>query len=75
MVAPTGDGALVILQSNGDKAIVSLSDVEERVRTKVSAMPEGLLNSLTVEEISDLFAYLTKSSGSDLTRRAKGILK
>jgi hypothetical protein len=32
------------------------------VRTsKTSAMPEGLLNKLTLEQVADLFAYLMKA--------------
>ena len=68
MVAPTGNGGLLVLQSNGEKAVVTPDNIEERSRSKQSAMPEGLLNSLTLEEIADLFSYLTQSP-TDLTSR------
>ncbi len=37
---------------------VRRSDIESIEPSKVSMMPQGLLNTLTVEEIQDLFAYL-----------------
>jgi putative heme-binding domain-containing protein len=69
MVAPSGDNALVVLQANGEKAIVAVGDVEQKTRNKLSSMPEGLLNALSLEEVADLFAYLTNSARSDVTRR------
>lgn len=42
------------------QAITKLAkaDIEERVATKVSAMPQGLVDVLTKQEILDLLAYL-----------------
>ncbi len=37
---------------------VRRSDIESIEPSKVSMMPQGLLNTLTAEEIQDLFAYL-----------------
>jgi len=42
----------------------ALADVEERVATRQSAMPAGLLDVLTREEIRDLLAFL--EAGADL---------
>ena len=69
MVSPRGDGALIILQVNGEKALVREDDVAESSRNKVSSMPDGLLNPLSIEEIADLFAYLTSSPRPEVTRR------
>jgi putative membrane-bound dehydrogenase-like protein len=69
MVSPRGDGSLVVLQSNGEKAHIPEKQVAEAVRNKVSSMPEGLLNTLTIEEIADLFAYMSSAPRSELTRR------
>jgi putative heme-binding domain-containing protein len=69
MVAPSGDGRLVILQLNGEKAEVAESDVESKTRSKVSSMPEGLLNKMSLEEIADLFAYLGSTPRNDVVRR------
>jgi putative heme-binding domain-containing protein len=68
LVAPNGDGALVVLQPNGEKVEIPESDVEEKSRSKTSAMPEGLLNTLTLDEIADLFAYLSNPPRHDVVR-------
>ena len=69
MVAPSGDGSLVVLQANGEKLTIADEDVEQRVRNKTSAMPEGLLNELTLDEIADLFGYLFSPPREDVVRR------
>jgi putative heme-binding domain-containing protein len=58
IVAPGAAGETVILQASGEKITIATDDIEETVPSKLSAMPEGLINELTLEEISDLFAYL-----------------
>jgi putative heme-binding domain-containing protein len=58
IVAPGGAGETVILQPSGEKITLANSDIEETLPSKLSAMPEGLLNELSLEEISDLFAFL-----------------
>ncbi len=42
---------------------VTKSEIDERIESKTSLMPNGLLNSLTKEEILDLLTYL--ESGGD----------
>ncbi|MBI3836567.1 MAG: HEAT repeat domain-containing protein [Planctomycetia bacterium] len=69
MVAPAGDGSLVVLQANGEKATIAEEDVEESTPSKVSAMPEGLLNALSLEDIADLFTYLGNPPRPEVTRR------
>ena len=54
----------VILQASGEKITLLKSEVEEILPSKVSAMPEGLLEPLSEEEIKDLFAYLSKAGKS-----------
>ncbi|HUG66857.1 MAG TPA: HEAT repeat domain-containing protein [Pirellulaceae bacterium] len=51
-------GAKIILQANGEKVTVPANEIDEIVPSPISAMPAGLLNPLTLEEISNLFAYL-----------------
>jgi len=51
---------VTVLQSNGEKVMIDEVDISESAPSKKSAMPEGLLNSLTLDEIADLFAYLNK---------------
>jgi putative membrane-bound dehydrogenase-like protein len=62
MVGAAGEDAIIVLQSNGAKTTIRKDNIEETVPNKKSAMPEGLLNSLSLEEIADLFAYLLSSS-------------
>ncbi|HVY71689.1 MAG TPA: c-type cytochrome, partial [Verrucomicrobiae bacterium] len=48
----------------GDKAEVSKAQIAKRVPSKVSPMPEGLVNVLSKEEVLDLLAYL-ESAGKE----------
>ena len=74
LVAPQADGSLVVLQSSGQKATIAASEVDQTLPCKISAMPEGLMNPLSLEEIADLFAYLNQPPGASLTsRRPDGI--
>ena len=41
-----------------DRTEVKKSDVAKRTPSKLSPMPEGLVNTLTKEEILDLLAYI-----------------
>jgi putative membrane-bound dehydrogenase-like protein len=51
------DGAeLVLLLSDGTKVTIPKSEIEEQKTATTSVMPEGLLNSLTFQEIADLLA-------------------
>ena len=47
---------------------VARDEIQERVDSKVSVMPTGLLNALTQEDILDLLAYF--ESGGDPTYAA-----
>ena len=38
--------------------VISLDSIEERVVSPISLMPQGLLNTLTKQEILDLVAYV-----------------
>jgi putative heme-binding domain-containing protein len=69
LVAPTGDGEIVILQASGEKVTVPQSEIEQQVRNKNSSMPEGLLNDLTLDEIADLFAFLAGMPRHEVARR------
>jgi putative membrane-bound dehydrogenase-like protein len=67
IVAPAGDDAIVVLQPNTQKATLPKSQVESIVPSKVSAMPEGLLNHLQMQDIADLFAYLNRGAAGPAT--------
>lgn len=59
LVGPTSEG-VVVLQPNAEKVNVAKADIDMIVPSKKSAMPEGLFNTLSPQEIADLFAYLGK---------------
>ena len=58
MVAPAGPDAVVLLLSTGEKVELARNEIDEVRANKLSAMPDDLLNVLTLEQIADLFAYM-----------------
>jgi putative heme-binding domain-containing protein len=58
IVASTTDGELVIHQADGEQVTIREDQVDEMVPSMKSAMRDGLLDALTLEEIADLFAFL-----------------
>jgi putative heme-binding domain-containing protein len=48
-----------------DKVEVKKADVQRRVASKLSPMPEGLVNVLTKDELLDLIAYLESGGRRD----------
>jgi putative heme-binding domain-containing protein len=55
-------GGVTVLTSTGQKVEIRKDDIEEIQPSNVSAMPTGLLNPLTLEQVADLFAYLTEGA-------------
>jgi putative heme-binding domain-containing protein len=49
---------ITILQLDGTKVTLKEEDIDVRVASTVSPMPEKLLDELTKEQIADLFAYM-----------------
>ncbi len=62
LVVPRGQEGITVLLSDGEKVELANADVEEIKESNVSAMPQGLLNSLTLEQVGHLFAFLEASS-------------
>ncbi len=50
--------AIVLRRANVDDLRIAQKDIRKAGFTKTSLMPEGLLDALKPEEVSDLFAYL-----------------
>lgn len=69
------DGRATILQSNGDKVDVPESEIEEIKPSRTSAMPAGLIDALTQEEIADLFAFLGYRAPAKVAQRAVNSVK
>lgn len=60
VVEETEDAVSVVIDpvAKGKPTVIKKSEIEERVKAKVSLMPLGLLNKLSQEEILDLIAYV-----------------
>jgi len=56
---------LVVNPLTGDRAEVKKSEIAKRAPSKISPMPEGLVNVLTKEEILDLLAYIESGGKKD----------
>ncbi|NUQ16551.1 MAG: c-type cytochrome, partial [Flavobacteriales bacterium] len=68
MVTQLDEQTIVVLEPTGRKTQLARSDIEDLAHHKKSAMPEGLFNSLSLEEIGDLIAYLGGESGNLVAR-------
>jgi putative heme-binding domain-containing protein len=55
---PTEVRVLADPLAKGEPAVLEVSEIEERKKSTISIMPQGLLNKLTQEEILDLMAYI-----------------
>lgn len=64
IVGAAGEEAVVVLQSNGEQVQIPRDEIEQVTATTKSAMPEGLLDTLTLEEIANLFSYLNSPTGA-----------
>ena len=58
MAVEQADGSYFLLQKDGKRIRIAASEIEEIQASDTSAMPHGLLNELTNEEVRDLFSYL-----------------
>ncbi len=69
LVTPRGAAGVTILLSTGQKIEVAQEDIEEMGPSDISAMPAGLLNALTLEQVADLFAFFEAAPGESLASR------
>jgi putative heme-binding domain-containing protein len=60
IVAETPEEVKVLVDplAQGEPAVLLVSEIQERTKSPVSIMPQGLLSKLTREEILDLIAYV-----------------
>ena len=56
--SPNAIKVLVDPLAKGEPTTIPLAEIDERTKSAVSIMPQGLLNKLTREEILDLLAYV-----------------
>lgn len=62
VLGSAGPNTYQMLLPTGEKIQIAHQDVEEIAPSRISVMPEGLLNNFTLEEIADLMAYLEQSA-------------
>ena len=53
------------LEKNAKVTQIQKADIDEQDESKVSIMPEGLLNTMTREEILDLIAYIISGANPE----------
>lgn len=58
MVSERNDGAVEVRDSNNHVTAIAESAVDQILPSNSSIMPSGLLDDLTMQEISDLMAYM-----------------
>ena len=71
LVVPRGESAVTVLLSDGQKVEVERTEIESIQPSQVSAMPTGLLNKLTLQQVADLFAYLERGEHTALASENK----
>jgi putative heme-binding domain-containing protein len=69
LVTPRGDEGVSVLTSDGQKFDLAHEDIEQISPSAVSSMPAGLLNSLTLEQVADLFAFLEQEHRPDVAAK------
>lgn len=67
MAVKQPDGSYFVLQQDGRRIRIMKDDIESIAESTVSAMPEGLLDGLSPQEVNDLFAYMMNSSQTNRT--------
>lgn len=70
MVVQNRTGGVTVLLPSGKKVDVARNDVDGIRPSSVSAMPTGLLNPLSLEDVADLFAYLASGRHAGVARAA-----
>ena len=51
-------GVMTLTDIAGNRSVISETDVIKRDHSSLSIMPEGLLDTMSQQQIADLFAYL-----------------
>jgi putative heme-binding domain-containing protein len=59
-----GSKNLLLLLSDATKLEIAPEKIEEKVKAKISVMPEGLFKDLSLQQIADLFAFLETSKSN-----------
>ncbi len=68
LLVPAGDDEVALIQADGSRLTFSEDDIEESAPSKISPMPAGLLEDLSLEEVNDLMAYLLRVPEARISR-------
>ncbi len=74
IIGDGGNGELIVLKLDGTKVRIPKDSIEQTIPSKLSAMPEGLLNELTLQEITDLLVFMQKTPIEQLSKGFKNAL-
>lgn len=69
LMMPQKNGDVAIMSRDGRITTVAESDIESFGESPTSAMPKGLLNSMSLEDVADLFAFLMNAPEPSVARR------
>nr|MBA3483420.1 c-type cytochrome [Pirellulales bacterium] len=72
LVTDRGLAGVTVLLSTGQKVELNREAIDEIQPSNISAMPTGLLNGLTLEQVADLFLYLGGETPNLAQRPAAG---
>jgi len=70
LVVDEKNSPYVVMTSNGQLVKVQRDEVEDIRMSRLSHMPEGLLNELSLSQVADLFGYLAKGSRTNVASRS-----
>jgi putative heme-binding domain-containing protein len=63
--------AALTVQTINERLVIPTAEIEQRKTSRVSIMPEGMLQKLTEEQVRDLIAYLSSPGQVPLPPPAK----
>ena len=64
MVVRDGPDSIVVLDETGATTRLNMDDIDAVKETEMSAMPDGLLDGLSMDEIASLFSFMTNQPES-----------
>ncbi|MEO1525974.1 MAG: HEAT repeat domain-containing protein [Planctomycetota bacterium] len=69
MVSEASDGTLTVRDARNNTTVISAGDVDQILPSSTSTMPSGLLDDLSLQEISDLMAYLGVVPNAEIAQK------
>ena len=69
LVVPRGQLGVTVLLNDGSKVQLSHADIDDIQPSRKSVMPAGLLNSLSLRQVAELFDYMEADHGARLAKK------